>query len=229
MRSSPLAVCGSRSVPVGADHDGDHMAETYSHASLAVAASFAWCMADFMAKLGVEPTPRRRRHLQYRLSKLGIDTDHWDRSPRRWYSDDLLAGAVKESVSMAGVLRVLGVPNTGGQHAHLSRRIRRAGIDTAHFLSQAHQRGKRGPRRSPTDVLVVLPPGSARPRRTTLLNALETLGVPYECGVCDLGPTGARTYDSSARTATPRHPVGAAVPVAARPRIDMTERAWRNW
>ena len=164
------------------------MPEIYTHASLAVAASFSWCMADFLQKLGVESTPKRRRYLQSRLSRLGIDTEHWDRSPRRWYSDEALAGAVKESVSMAGVLRILGVPNTGGQHSHLSRRVKRAGIDTSHFLGQAHNRGGFRPPRPPDEVLIVLPVGSARPRRESLLKALLALGVPYECGTCGLGP-----------------------------------------
>jgi len=89
---------------------------------------------------------------------------------------------------MAGVLRILGVPNSGGQHAHLSRRVRRAGIDTSHFLGQAHTRGKRGQRLPPEQVLVIRPVGSQRPDRQVLFNALTTLGLPYACAECGSGP-----------------------------------------
>jgi uncharacterized membrane protein YbhN (UPF0104 family) len=61
-------------------------------------------MADLMARLGVEVTPGRRRHLRHRLRRLGIDLSHWDHSPHRWYSTELLQEAVAVSVSFAGVL-----------------------------------------------------------------------------------------------------------------------------
>lgn len=104
--------------------------------------------------------------------------------PRRWYSDDMLADAVAVSTSYAGVLRVLEVPLTGGQHAHLARRIRAAGIDTSHFLGQAHNRGRPAPRKRPDLVLVVLPAGSPRPKTPTLRHAMRAVGVAEECAIC---------------------------------------------
>lgn len=118
------------------------MPKKYDDDQLRREAAAAWCMTDFLARIGVEVTPRVRRNMWQRLSHRGIDTSHWDRSPHRTYRDEQLAEAVAASVSMAEVLRRLEVPNTGGQHAHLSRRVKRAGLDTSHFLGQAHFRGR---------------------------------------------------------------------------------------
>jgi hypothetical protein len=164
------------------------MAETYSREALVVAAAFAWCMNDFLDKLGVEVTQQRRRYLAGRLAQLGIDTSHWDRSPRRWYTDDMLRDAARVSVSYAAVLRHLGVPVTGGQHAHLARRIRAAGIDTSHFLGQAHFRGTSRPPRSPEQMLVLNAPESGRVDTKALRRALLAVGVPHLCATCGIEP-----------------------------------------
>ena len=52
----------------------------------------------------------------------------------RKYTEELLRDAVENSVSIAGVLRYLGVVQSGGMHAHISRSIKRFGIDTSHFM-----------------------------------------------------------------------------------------------
>ncbi|HET6908429.1 MAG TPA: hypothetical protein VFH54_03740 [Mycobacteriales bacterium] len=134
-------------------------------------------MAELLDRLGVESTPRVRRNMRSRLARWQIDTTHWDRSPKYSYGEDLLATAVRESTSIAGVLRILGIPLSGGQHAHIARRIRAAGIDTGHFLGQASNRGQQMPRKRPELVLVVLPEGSPRPKAPTLRNALRRVGV----------------------------------------------------
>jgi hypothetical protein len=160
----------------------------YSLEQLTVTAAFAWCMNDFLDKLGERNTPRIRRNMRARLLRLQIDTSHWDRSPRRWYSDELLAAAVKKSISYAGVLRELGVPVTGGQHAHLARRIRAAGIDTSHFLGQAHNRGTTGRRKQPEQVLVLGPPSAGRTTTTTIRRAMLAVGIAHECAICGTAP-----------------------------------------
>jgi hypothetical protein len=161
----------------------------HSNEEIALFASFSWCLTDFLQGIGEDDSPQVRRRMWSRLKRLQIDTSHWDRSPRRWYTDEALAAAVASSVSVAGALRLLGVPVTGGQHAHLARRIRRAGIDTSHFTGQAHNRGKPSPgRRDPLSVLVVLPAGSDRPKTHHLRAALEHSGVPHLCALCGCGP-----------------------------------------
>lgn len=159
-------------------------ARKYSPETLALAVAFSWCLTDLLDQLG-EPQDRYiRRHIGYLVRKDGHDTSHWDTSPQRFYSDEALARAVAQSVSYAGALRALGVPVTGGQHAHLARRIRRAGIDTSHFLGQSHNKGKTWQRRDPLSILIVHPVGSDRPRTAAQRRAMVLSGVPESCAVC---------------------------------------------
>src|SRR4051812_19378666 len=121
----------------------------YDRMHIAALAQESFCMADLLDKLRTESTPRVRRNMRARLARWGVDTSHWDKSPRRFYSDADLADAVAVSTSVAGVPRLLGVPLRGEQPAHFPRRIRRAGIDTSHFRGQAHNRGREFPRKRP--------------------------------------------------------------------------------
>jgi hypothetical protein len=162
---------------------------TYDDAVLSATAAASSCMSDFLARLGVEPTPGRRRHLWSRLRKRGVDLTHWDRSPHRWYTTEQLAAAVAAATSYAGVLRQLGLPQAGGSQAYLARRIRKEGHDTAHFTGQAHMRGRVGSRRlTAEDLLVVRPPGSPRVVAAKLRRAMLESGVPQLCASCGLGP-----------------------------------------
>lgn len=161
---------------------------TYSTEALAVTAAFSFSMNDFLDKLEVPRTPRVRRNMWQRLNQRGIDTSHWERSSSIKYTDQALARAAAVSRSYASVLRLLGVPVTGGQHAHLARRIRAAGIDTSHFLGQAHYRGRVPPPRDPLTVLIVRPPGSGRPPTQPLRKAMRAMGIPHVCGICGCGP-----------------------------------------
>jgi hypothetical protein len=98
------------------------------------------------------------------------------------YTRELLTDAVTNSISIAGVLRCLEIPWSGGTHAHISRRLKRLGIDTSHFLGQGHMRRPPSARRlAPEQVLVVLPPGSRRPAAHVLRRALREAGRPYTC------------------------------------------------
>lgn len=161
----------------------------YSDERLRSLAARASCMSELLEQLQVEATPGRRRHLWYRLRKAGIDLSHWDRSPHRWYSTERLAEAVAASTSYAGVLRHLGIPQAGGSQAYLARRIRSDGLDTTHFLGQAHMRGTVGSRRSrPEDVLVLRPSGAARVKTELLRRVLQEAGIPRLCGVCGIEP-----------------------------------------
>ena len=110
--------------------------------------------------------------------------------PRRYnekYTPELLAEAVANSISIADVLRYLQIPWSGGTHAHVSRRLKRLGIDTSHFKRVAPNRGKPSARRlSPEQILVVLPPGSPRPKHHVLRRALLEIGTDYACDICGI-------------------------------------------
>lgn len=103
------------------------------------------------------------------------------------YSPELLAEAAANSISIAGVVRYLGIPMSGGTHTHISRRLKRLGVDTSHFLGQAHMRKQPSASRlSPEQVLVVRPQGSPRPHAHVLRRALREIGVPYVCETCGI-------------------------------------------
>lgn len=104
------------------------------------------------------------------------------------YTREALQEAVSNSTSYAGVMRYLGRPPAGGTHAHLSRRIKREGIDTSHFLGSASNRGKQAANRLTSEAILKLRPrDSGRVKPHLLRRALVEAGVPYECEACGLG------------------------------------------
>jgi hypothetical protein len=100
----------------------------------------------------------------------------------RKYTRELLEEAVANATSVAGVLRHLGLNQTGGTHAHISRTIKAMGLDTSHFIR--HQNGGPHRRRLAGDILVVLPPGSRRMKPPFLRRALHDIGRSYACEGC---------------------------------------------
>jgi hypothetical protein len=104
------------------------------------------------------------------------------------YTREMVKEAVAASTSMLGVLRHFGLPQNGGAHAHLRRRIDKFGLDTSHFLGQAHFRGTSSPRRLRHDeILVVRPMDAKREKPTRLRRALEETGRSYRCTECGIG------------------------------------------
>ncbi|MFC0848121.1 HNH endonuclease [Streptomyces noboritoensis] len=83
----------------------------------------------------------------------------------------------------------MGRPDNGRQRALLRQWTAEDGIDTSHFLGQAHQRGRSGPTQAkrPADVLVKHDSGR-RTRTVVLRRALCDIGVPEECVGCGTGP-----------------------------------------
>jgi hypothetical protein len=108
---------------------------------------------------------------------------------RAWPIPEELRAAVAASGSLAEVLRRLGRPDNGGQRAALRRQIAQERLDTAHFLGQAHNRGKPGtiPAKRPEEILIR---HDAKRRTTTTLlrRALRSVGVPEQCVRCGIGP-----------------------------------------
>lgn len=98
------------------------------------------------------------------------------------YTREVLAEAVALSTSVAGVLRHLGLNQAGGTHAHISRRIKRFGLDTSHFIR--FQNGAHRLRLSPDDLLVRRERGAPRAKPPLLKRALLEIGRPYLCEGC---------------------------------------------
>ncbi|MGW3808803.1 HNH endonuclease, partial [Micromonospora sp. NPDC005113] len=100
-----------------------------------------------------------------------------------------MAAAAAAARNITEVMRLLGIRVSGGSHAHISRQLKRFGVDTSHFTGSVHNRGVRCRRMSPEDLLVVLPEGSRRIPGVRLKRALATIGLPESCEVCGVGST----------------------------------------
>lgn len=87
---------------------------------------------------------------------------------------------------MCEVLRRLGVEVVGGQHTHISRRIKAYGIDTSHFQVPT-QRGRALRPRTPGDLLIEQSADDARRIQSDRLRwAMTSVGVPERCALCGI-------------------------------------------
>ena len=101
----------------------------------------------------------------------------------------LLGDVVARTTTYAGVLRILGIAQSGGAHAHIRRRIEHFGLDTSHFTGRGNPPGTPSPRRvTPKQVLVVRSPDRRKAHGSALTRALLAIGVPLECTSCGTGP-----------------------------------------
>lgn len=103
------------------------------------------------------------------------------------YSRERLEEAARSAVSVAGVLRALGLRQAGGTHSHVSRRLRELGVDTSHFLGQRANRGAAhvgGCRKRAPDELLVKRTVGNRTAAFRLRRALIGIGRAYRCERC---------------------------------------------
>ncbi|MGW2646513.1 HNH endonuclease [Streptomyces sp. NPDC001393] len=162
----------------------------YTRERLAEAAKQCASLDEVIAFFGTSPYGNLRRYLVRRFAHFRIDISHFsDSGSPRHPAPEELRIAVAESISIAETLRRLGCPDTGTQRALLREWVAEEGISTAHFLGQAHQRGKtRTDRiRRPEDILVKHD-GRRRTRTHLLRRALREVGIPEECAECGVGP-----------------------------------------
>jgi len=106
------------------------------------------------------------------------------------HTKEILEPLVRESLSVAEVIRKLGYKNLdGGTHSHVTRRIKAFGIDMSHFLGQARQRGIVSPKRlSCIDVLVKYRK-NRKEDTSRLRRAMIESGIEHVCGTCGIGPS----------------------------------------
>jgi len=100
------------------------------------------------------------------------------------YTDEELAAAVRQSISIAGVLRILGIKPAGGSHFNISKRIKRVGLDTSHFLGKGSNKGGRFPRLTASEILVKRDRELPRAKPHLLRRALLEIGVSASCDQC---------------------------------------------
>ena len=104
--------------------------------------------------------------------------------PRRKITDEMLIEAVKNSESIMGVLRYLGLREAGGTNYHYKKRINTAGIDISHFSGKFHNRGKTSPNKKSADQILILRECGGRSKSNQLTRALIESGIEHKCLFC---------------------------------------------
>ncbi|MEW1903070.1 HNH endonuclease [Streptomyces sp. NPDC086147] len=158
----------------------------YTRERLESAARGARTLTEALERLGVDPKSSTRRYVADRMRKLGVDTSHFEREGVRW-AREVLEEAVAASTNMCEVLRRLGVEVVGGQHTHISRRVRAYGIDTSHFVTPVRTEYMRFNQRRRTPAEVLIEDESPRARRSggrRIKEALRESGVENRCALC---------------------------------------------
>ena len=76
---------------------------------------------------------------------------------KRSWEIEQLKGAVKQSTSFGGVLRMIGLKDAGGNHAQIRKYIKELDLDVSHFKGRAWNKGLKGiyKRRIPLEKILV--------------------------------------------------------------------------
>lgn len=105
------------------------------------------------------------------------------------YTKERLEEVCRQSSSIAGVLRILGLKQAGGSQSYIKRKLLKYGIDMSHLSGQGHLKGKSSPRKKSADeILVVSEATQFRTRHYQLKRALLEKGVVEKCSICGVPP-----------------------------------------
>jgi 5-methylcytosine-specific restriction endonuclease McrA len=163
----------------------------YTKELLEEAVAHAHSMRDVMEYLDIPPYGSAYTHLRRRIAHFAIDVSHFKKIPGQGQpllDEQAVRNAVTTSRSIAGTLRALGLKASGAARARVSRSIEEHGISTAHFVGQAHLRGRPARNRASADeTLRRRTPGSPRAGRALLHRALQEKRVSYVCAECGTG------------------------------------------
>lgn len=155
-------------------------------------------MSDVIRAFGLRATGGNHRHFTAVIFKAGLDTSHFCHGRVSKHIRDLSRGdlvdVVRDSLSVAQVLARLGLPQKGGPHRDLKRRMRELELDTSHFRGVAWARGEtnathatlaRGSRlRSLRDDQVFILGSLITGNK--LMTRLLRRGWSYTCSVCGI-------------------------------------------
>jgi len=101
-------------------------------------------------------------------------------------SDEQVTQAVKESTSVGGVCRLLGVCESGTGFINMRERVSRLGLDTSHFGGNTRVLGGEGHRKPLGQYLTLNSPRLFSRKKLELIS----LGLLKEiCAKCTLGPS----------------------------------------
>ncbi|MFE5008552.1 HNH endonuclease signature motif containing protein [Streptomyces sp. NPDC056696] len=162
---------------------------SYSEATLSEAAAHSFSIRGMAQHMGFPPDDFPYGHIRKKLDRFGIDTSHFTsgRGTPQIFPCEPLTSLTANSVSLAGVLKALGVTDNGAGRARLRRSLEAHGISTAHFTGQAHRRGTPSPQRK--HAAEILQPSPFRTKTALLRRALDDVGTPHICGKCGIGDT----------------------------------------
>lgn len=108
------------------------------------------------------------------------------------YTAEILTPIVAASVSMADVLRKLGMKQTGGSYAWIPKVIKALGLDCSHFTGRTTNKGcqhKGGPDKlSAEEILVLDRLNGRRESLPKLRRAMLESGIPEVCVECEQIP-----------------------------------------
>lgn len=105
------------------------------------------------------------------------------------YTKELLEAIVKESLSVAQVIKKLGLKQAGGTHHYISKKLKCFEINVEHFTGRASNHGdmhKGGPAKRTWQEILVLREDGKRQRAFVLRRALIESGSNYECSICNI-------------------------------------------
>jgi hypothetical protein len=161
------------------------MPARYSRDELVRAVKCATSLADVVVTFGGKPTNGSRAYLRRLMREWGIEAPHLQRAGLR-HIEQRLREVVKESRSVAEVVRRLGISPVGGNEAHIGRRIAAMKIDTSHFTTRRPKEQKA--KKASGGPLVLRTPIEGRVPGERLRRALLRTGVPDICHECGIGP-----------------------------------------
>jgi 5-methylcytosine-specific restriction endonuclease McrA len=108
------------------------------------------------------------------------------------YSKELLEEAAKDSISVAQVIRKLGLKQSGSNSSHIKSRLVKYQIDCSHFRGQASNYGikhKGGNLKlDPNSVLCYDRLNGRRENVFRLRSAMLKSGISHECSICGQPP-----------------------------------------
>jgi TPP-dependent indolepyruvate ferredoxin oxidoreductase alpha subunit len=125
----------------------------YTDNQLAGAVQDSSSIAQVLVRIGLVPRGGNYRHVRRIIQALQLDTSHFNHplggeesiGPRRSYrnySDEEFSAAVRESQSIVGVLRKIGLRPTGGNYQSVHQNIARLNLSADHFTGQLWSKGR---------------------------------------------------------------------------------------
>lgn len=109
-------------------------------------------LAEVCEWLDITPGSQTYYAIRSAILRLEIEADHLKMTPGRnlvdgrlrWTDEDL-RNAVRDNVTLSGVMRTLGYRPSGGMHRYFVKHVRRLGLDTSHFTGHGWAKGSRRP------------------------------------------------------------------------------------